>query len=72
MCVLFSPYAEEDNWESGSWDTDTYQHSVTSDIFSRWNRKPEAAQVVAGGHLLGKDPSRRETEPAGSCVIAVL
>lgn len=32
MRVLFSAYAEEDCWESGSWDTDAYQLSTLSDI----------------------------------------
>lgn len=68
MCVLFSPYAEEDYWESGSWDTDTYQHSV-SDILQD-HLALEACR--SSGHLLGNDPGGKETEPTGSCIIAVL
>ena len=50
--------------------TPYYQTSYR--IVLHWHGKLAEAQGVAGGHLLGKDPGGRETEPAGSRIIAVL
>lgn len=38
-------------------------------ITLHWNRKLAEAQVVAGGHLLGKDPGGRETEAAVASLL---
>lgn len=50
----------------------TLYYQTSYRIILHWNKKLAEAQVVAGGLLWEKDPGGRETEPAGSCIVAVL
>lgn len=67
MCVLFSPYPDEDDRESGSWDTDTYQHSVLSDILQDHLAVEQEACRSSGGGRRSPVGERSWWKGDGAC-----
>lgn len=65
MCVLSSPYAEGDHWESGSQETALHVVGHPTRSSCTGMRSLKKRRWWQGGHPLGNDPGGRETEPAG-------